>query len=185
MRRINLNLASHPLRNRRPFFFLAGSLALGILVLTFLCGFFFFRYYVKGRSVRASLTKIEASILSARREQTASFAKSREASKRDKAIVDLVNSAILKKTFSWTELFTLLETSLPDSSYILSLDPTLVKDTAVQFRFKVVSRNLDDLVAFFNNLETQKFGQIRVESEERNERGQLVSEITMTYERII
>ena len=78
-----------------------------------------------------------------------------------------------------------LEECLPDSSYILSLAPTVVESTRVQFRFRVVSPNLDDQVALINKLLDLNFSQPRVESEESNERGQLTSDISVTYERHI
>jgi hypothetical protein len=61
----------------------------------------------------------------------------------------------------------------------------LAENSTVQFRFKVVSQSLDDLLKLINNLQAQKFSTPRVENEERNERGQLVSEISVSYERNI
>jgi hypothetical protein len=63
--------------------------------------------------------------------------------------------------------------------------PTLVDDTRIQFRFRVVSPSLDDLLALINKLQDLKFSQPRVETEESNDRGQLTSEISVTYERVI
>jgi hypothetical protein len=65
------------------------------------------------------------------------------------------------------------------------MTPTLVDNTRIQFRFRVVSLSLDDLLALINKLQDLKFSQPRVETEERNERGQLTSEISVTYERVI
>lgn len=185
MRRISLNLATSPLRNRRLFFFLAGCVGLGLLLAVLLAGIFFLRFNLKKRTVKASLKKVEETIQTDQREAKRLSVRNKEADKKDKEKVDLINSIILKKSFSWTEFLSKLEECLPDSSYILSLAPTLVDDSRVQFRFKVVSQSLDDLLKLVNNFQAQKFSQIRVENEERNERGQLTSEISVSYERNI
>jgi uncharacterized membrane protein YciS (DUF1049 family) len=185
MKKITLNLATSPLRNKRLFFFLASCVGLGLLLAALLTAIFFLRFNLKKRTLKASLTRVEEAILTNQREGKRLSVKNRDADKKDKEKVDLINSIILKKSFSWTELLSKLEECLPDSSYILSLAPTLVEDSRVQFRFKVVSQSLDDLLKLVNNLQTQKFGPPRVESEERNERGQLTSEIYVSYERNI
>lgn len=185
MKRISLNLATSPLRNRRLFFFLGGCVGLGLFLLALLAGVFFLRFNLKKRTVKVLLTKAEEAILTDQREGKRLSAKNKEAVKKDKEKVDLINSIILKKSFSWTGFLSKLEECLPDSSYILSLAPTLAEDSRVQFRFKVVSQSLDDFLKLVNNLQAQKFSQIRVESEERNDRGQLTSEISVSYERNI
>jgi Tfp pilus assembly protein PilN len=184
MNRIGLNLATSPLRNRRLYFFLGGLLGLGILVSALLAGTFFFRFTLRTRVVKAELRKVDSAISEDRKEQSRLAARTREAAKRDRNKVDLVNSIILKKSFPWTDFLASLEECLPDSSYILSLSPTLLDDSNVQVRFKVVSRNLEELLTLINNLESRKFNP-RSESEERNNRGELTSEITISYERNI
>jgi Tfp pilus assembly protein PilN len=185
MKRTSLNLATSPLRNRRLYFFLGGLLGLGILVLALLAGIFFVRFTLKKRIVRGSLETVDQRIQADQREIKRLSIKNKETAKKDRKKLDLINSIILKKSFSWTEFLSKLEDCLPDSSYILSLSPTLVDDSRVQIRFKVVSQSLDDLLKLVNNLQAQKFNPPRVESEERNERGQLTSEITVSYERTI
>jgi hypothetical protein len=49
----------------------------------------------------------------------------------------------------------------------------------------VVSRDLNDLLALINKLQELKFSQPRVETEERDDRGQLTSDISVSYERVI
>ncbi len=183
MKRINLNLACHPLRNRRFFYFLSAFLGLGLLISTFFSGQLFIRYYLKAKAARRALAKVEASLLTAQREERRLSSRIQEAEKRDKDEIDLVNSLILKKSFSWSGFFSELEDCLPESSYILSLTPTLIDDARIQMRFKVVSPGLDDLLALVDKLKSLHFSQIRVESEDRNPQGMLTSEITLSYER--
>jgi Tfp pilus assembly protein PilN len=185
MKRISLNLATSPLRNRRFFFLLGGLVGTALLVLALLSGIVFLRFNMKKRAVKISLEKVNEAVLADQKERIRLTAKNKEASKKDKEKVDFINSIILKKSFSWTGFFSRLEDCLPGSSYILSLAPTLVDDSRVQVRFKVVLQSLDDLLKLISNLQAQNFGPPRVESEERNEQGQLTSEITVSYERNI
>jgi cell division protein FtsL len=185
MRRLGLNLATRPLRNRRLFAFLGGALGLAFLTVALLAIVTFFRFTLKKNGVQASLRKADETIKTSQSEQKRLGTQVKEAARKDQDIVDAVNSIILRKSFSWTDFLSKLEDALPNPSYILSLAPTLVDDTRVQFRFRVVSQNLEGLLALINKLQELKFTQPRVETEERNERGQLASDISVTYERIL
>lgn len=182
MRKININLASHPLRNRRLYYFLVGLAGLFSLVFIILSVVFFLRFTIKGRAIKSALAKINNSISTAETEERRFANRIREAVKKDGDKVDLVNSIILKKSFSWTEFLSKLEECLPDSSYIISLAPTLVEDSRVQFQFKVISKSVDDLLALVNGLLAQKFTEPRIVTMDRNEKG-LASEISVSYER--
>lgn len=185
MRRLNLNLATRPLRNRRLFRLLGGLLGLAFLATTILAIALFFQFTLKKNGVRAGLQKADETMKVAQSEQKRLGIRIKEAAKKDKDLIDTINSIILKKSFSWTDFLSKLEECLPDPSYILSMAPTLVDDTRIQFRFRLVSQNLDDLLALINKLQDLKFTQPRVETEERNDRGQLTSEISVNYERVI
>jgi hypothetical protein len=185
MRRLNLNLATRPLRNRRLFLLLGGLLGLAFLITALLAIILFFQFTLQKNVAQAGLRKADETIRTAQTEQKRLGIRIKEASKKDKDIIDAINSIILRKSFSWTDFLSKLEDCLPDSSYILSMTPTLVDDTLIQFRFRVVSQSLDDLLALINKLQDLKFSQPRVETEERNDRGQLTSEISVTYERAI
>jgi hypothetical protein len=185
MKRIELNLAARPLRNRRLFFVLGGVIGIALVISLSLALILFVRFYLKTRGVRARLAEIRATTAQAQREENRFAAKVSEASKKDQAKVVVANSIILKKSFPWTGFLTQIEECLPDSSYILALVPQDVGDTQARFRFKVVSRGLDDLLGLINNLQARNFSQIRVESEQKDDLGQLTSEISVSYERAI
>jgi hypothetical protein len=122
---------------------------------------------------------------SARHEKAASISKVQEAMRRNQRTVDFANAIILEKSFSWAEFLSRLEDGLPDSSFILSLVPVAVEDQRVQFRLKVASAGLNDQLALINKLLELNFSQIRVETEDVNERGLLTSELVVSYERTI
>jgi hypothetical protein len=183
MKKIRLNLASRPVRNRRLFLALNGGIGLAFFVSALLGLTLFFRYAWKARGVQAELVKVAESIQTAQSSQRRFLARTQEAVKMDQERVNFVNSIILQKSFSWNELLSRLEDSLPDSSFIVSLAPAAVEEARVLFRLKVVSANLDDLLTLVNKLRASDFNQIRVESEDLNDRGQLTSEISVNYVR--
>ncbi len=185
MKRIELNLAARPLRNRRLFYLAGGVVGFAVAISLSLSLLLFIRFYLKNRGIAARLAGIQATIEKAQREERRSAAKVAEAAKKDRAKVAVANRIILNKSFSWTGFLTQLEECLPDSSYILTLAPQEVGETQARFRFKVVSRSLDDLLGLINNLQARNFSQIRVESEQKDNLGQLTSEISVSYERAI
>jgi Tfp pilus assembly protein PilN len=185
MRRLNLNLASRPLRNRRLFMLLGGALGLAFLLTTLAAIILFFQFTLQKNVVLSGLRKADETIRAAQSEQKRLGVRIKEAAKKDQGIIEAINSIILRKNFAWTDFLSKLEECLPEPSYILSLNPTLVDDTRIQVRFRVVSQSLDDLLALMNKLQDLKFSPPRVETEERNDRGQLTSEISVTYERVI
>jgi hypothetical protein len=181
--RLDLNLASHPLRNRRFFFFLFSLLTAAFLALSFLAGGTFIEFNAKSRKTKAEIKKTERLIKTAQREEKSFSAQVEEAAKNDQGRVDLMNSIILRKSFSWTDFFSDLESSLPDSSYIVSLAQTLSEDSRMQVRFKVATPDVKQLLEFLNKLNALRFAQAVVNGEAENERGLLISEVSLIYER--
>lgn len=185
MDKVRLNLASRPLRNTRFYRACLVGLAFLLIGLAFLAGFFFIKYGFKDRRAKSSLREVEREMQQARAEETRFKTMADTAAKAEKGRVDLVNSIIFRKTFSWSAFLSELEGALPDQSYITSLAPSFVGEASLDLRIKVVSRSLDDLLALINNLSARNFKRIRVENESADERGQLISEITSSYERTL
>lgn len=184
-KRLSLNLASHPMRNRRLFYLVLGLMVILLLSLSYLTGSLYLGTRAKAIELRASISDLEKGIHLAQRREKELELKVEELSKRHREKVDLVNGIILRKSFSWLKLLGNLETALPDSSYIVSLVPRLLDDSRMEVKFRVISRNLDQLLKLINNLNSLKFNNIRIDNEEINERGWLLSEISLSYERNI
>jgi hypothetical protein len=156
-----------------------------LLIISFFAGKIFVEYKAKAQETRASVKRTDKLIKDVQRDEEDFSAKIEDAIIKYKGKVDLINSIILGKSFSWIEFLSDLENSLPDSSYIVSMAPTLAKDSKVQLSFKVVYSSVDDLLELYNNLKALKFNQIRIISEAENERGLLLSEISLNYEKDI
>ncbi|MFQ6108912.1 MAG: hypothetical protein ACE5L7_05100 [Candidatus Aminicenantales bacterium] len=182
---IHLNLATHPSRNRRLFYFLNGTLVVLFVTLSIFGEIVFSRYSNKSREIDESVSRRDRSIRELEKKHSQNTVRIDKITKDYEESVDVINSLIYKKSFSWVGFLSCLESSLPASSYIISLAPTLTEDLEVKMRFAVVSQSLEDLLKFINNLRGMKFNDIRVMNEVRNEQGLLRSEISLTYERNI
>ena len=184
-RLLNVNLATRPLRNRRLFLFLGGGVGLAFLVTALAAIVIFLHFGLKKSAARTALQEVETTVRKTESEQKRLANRVGEAEKKDQDIIDTINGIILKKSLSWTDFLSKLEECLPESSYILSLSIPQVDSTRIQLRIRVVSRNLDDLLALINKLQGLNFSRPRVETEEKNDQGQLVSDISVIYERTV
>ncbi len=184
-RPINLNLASHPLRNRKLFTLLFSIFVVLFLLVSFFAGKLFIRYRSDAQRTKKSIRQTDKLIRETQRNEKSLSSRINEAVKNNKSQVDMVNSIILRKSFSWIEFFADLEKALPDSSYIVSLAPTLTEGSEIKLRLRVASTSVDDLLKLIDNFGAMKFDEIQIEGETLSERGLLISEISLRYERSI
>lgn len=182
-RGIHLNLATHPLKNKKLFSFCLIFIGVIFLFLSVTGGVIYFSYKNKAEAVKASLLNFDQSIKEIQSKQNRFQIEKMEGTYQE--TVNIINGLIFRKSFSWIDFLSCLEDSLPSSSYIVSLAPTMSEDLQMRVRFAVVSRSLEDLLELINNLKEMKFTNIRVLNEVSNEQGFLRSEISLTYERNI
>ncbi|MDH4196810.1 MAG: hypothetical protein OEW05_05330 [Candidatus Aminicenantes bacterium] len=179
-----LNLSSQPVRNRR-FFRLAFGLLLGACLVAFVAaGWLWVRYAGGAQRARAETADLRLGTRTAREETRQLTRVVRNAERALESTVNLVNDAILRKRFSWTGLLSDLEASLPGRSYITSLTPGFAGEGSVALKIVLVSSGLDDLMVFWKNLDPKKFSLFRIDNETPSPQGQLVSEISVRYERV-
>jgi len=92
------------------------------------------------------------------------------------------NDLIDRRTFSWTELFNRLETTLPDEVRITSVRPK-VDSSGTTLTISVIARAVDDVSQFMDNL--QKTGAFRAVGsrieEHMNDQGQLEAVFEAIY----
>ena len=183
-KKAKVNLASHPLRNRRFFFALLASAAgifLLVAALTLLSA-------AKSRSreaaLRDSLDRMTGLTRTAQKEKDDWSLQVRDLSKKYRDVLGSINDIILAKAFSWVDFFSGIEEALPAGSFISSIAPVQALEGKIELRFKVVSQNLNDLLALIQKLNALGFKNISVKNEASQD-GQLISEILLTHERAI
>ncbi len=180
---LNLNLATRPLRNRR-LYMTAVRLFAGLFIV--LAGLAAFIALKDGRA----LMRLKKDMAETRRVQSEAQTEERRLSadvgregKLSRPRIDLVNSIIQRKMFSWTGLLTEIEKCLPGPSYLTGLMPTFTPEGAVALQMRVMSQSLPDLMAFTTALNASGFKNIQVGAEQRSEDGRLISEVSTIYER--
>lgn len=184
-KRLNLNLASHPLRNRRLYILLLILLGGLFLLVSVNSGNIYWRYKARINELKVSRAEVDRIKRELQREEKRYSVQIDNANKNYKKKVDLINSFILRKSFSWVEFLTALENSLPDSSYIVSLTPSYQEAAKIEIRFKIATPNLNELFNFISHLESLEFKEIRAMREQKSSDGYLLTEISLIYERII
>jgi len=185
LRKLNLNLASNPLRNRRFFYLLLSVLIAAVLLVSFFAGKTFLEYRNEANKLNTSILKTDQMTENVQRDEKNYSTRIETAALKYEPKVDLINSIILRKSFSWIQFFSDLESSLPDSGYIVSMEPVLAEHSRLQLRLKIATSSVNDLLELIDNLKELKFDQIRMKSENLSENGMLVSEISLSYERNI
>lgn len=182
VKKLDINLAGRPLRNRR--FFWAFLAVLGLLAVLFLgLGLgSFLRAKSQQAYALSEYDRLDAVIKKEERSRVQQESEIKTLTVRTKDRVDLINGAIMKKAFRWTEFFTMLEGALPATSYISSMAPVSAVEGRFEIKFKVVSRTMGDLLQLTQNL-LGVTGRPPFVLNETRSGGQFVSEITLTYEK--
>jgi Tfp pilus assembly protein PilN len=180
---LNLNLATRPRRNRRFYLLLSRGLAVLLVIFAGLAALVVLKFGGESSRLKTAIAETRRLEQDAGREENRLTADIRAEEKLSRGRIDLVNGIILKKTFSWTSLFSELEAALPGPSYITSLTPNFTAEGAVALHLRVTSRDLDDLRTLIDNLNARGFKNIQVFGETRADDGRLITEISLTYER--
>lgn len=180
---VNLNLATHPVRNRKLFFSLISLLG-GLFLLFLVAGSItFWSYRGKVRELQADMATIDSAVLAAQRADLRYTNQIDSMRVAHKGKVDFINNIIFEKSFSWTEFLSRFERILPESCYIVSLVPAIQDNTDVVVRFKVACPNLDALLTLINALNELGYRNVRLMHESRGEQGLFIYEMSLRYER--
>ncbi len=182
-KRLHLNLASHPARNRSLFFSLVMLLSLVILVIAVIGGGNFVRYGTKVRGFKSSLQQFQQESRTAEREENNFTRQSQTALQELGKEVETLNGIIYRKSFSWIGFLNVLEEILPDACYIVSLAPVFREDATVDLQFKIASPDSDNFYTLIERFAERGGKQIRLIREDRDQRGNFIFEISVIYAR--
>jgi len=181
--KLNLNLASNPLRNRRLFFLLGLCLLIVFIGTSVLGGSIHFRYKSKHNEIQQELNTINQNVSTVKSEETRYSTLLEKKLADYKVMSDFINNLIYRKSFPWVDFFATMEDSLPETSYIISLTPVPADGTDMEVRFQAVFANLKELLKFIQTLDSKGFEDINIVSESQSAEGFLISEISVRYER--
>lgn len=180
---LGLNFATCPARNRRPYLFAVRLLALVLVLLAGLAVFAAVKYGLPAFKEKSALDAERKLLDRDRRELERLRNAAGRLEKELEAKVEAVNSIIMMKSFSWTELLTRLEKALPASCYVVSFSPGSPDGRSVYIRMKVAAGSLAGLVNFIDNLRAGSFRDISISSQSNDESGGIVADMELVYER--
>lgn len=185
--KIPLNLASKPYANLRPYYTLAGVAALVFVALAALLLW-------KERQVRHE-TRFQT-------EQIRRLGKGLEDLRREQRDLDqwlgrpqaeairyraaFLNSLIVRKSLSWTQLFLDLEKILPAKAQVTAIRPSLNPSQQPALKLTVTAADMGSLVELLKNLEaSSQFESPVVESQrfaaDKTAEGHVTLELSMQY----
>jgi len=185
--RVPINLASQPLENLRPVRTAVAVAALTALVL----GAVILNREWRSRSEFRALIEQQASLeLSLKnldteqRELESSLSTTQAEQIRVRS--GFLNSLILRKSLSWTQLFMDLEKTLPPRARITAIHPKLSATEDVDLELTVSSASMEPLVGFLKNLESSpEFGPPVVGTQhalsDKNSAGDISLDLTTRY----
>jgi hypothetical protein len=183
--KLNLELASYPLRNRRLFY--ACVLLLVVIAggVSYLSANLYFEYKKRVDETYARIEEVERNRGRVQLEEKRASDLIEAESALSQSKIDFINSLIYRKSFSWIGFLSDLEGALPPRCYIVSLAPSPRGDRGVEVRIRVASPTLDDLLRLYTQLVESGFKEVQIRSEEQTDNGLLMSEVSFIYERLI
>ncbi len=166
--RIELNLASRPTENRRRFYVLVGTGAAVLLALALLQGTAFFRDWWSGRDLARQTERLRAETLRLETEQRKLELQLRLPEVR--YVLDrsyFLNSLILQKSVSWTQIFMDLEKLMPDRVQVLSIHPEMLDGRQIRLDMSVAGESMGQLLELLRRIEkSDKFNNPVLSSEQ-------------------
>src|ERR1700689_5020956 len=184
--RLQLNLATAPQANNRPFLVYSALLGtLGVLALAVL-SLAAFRSWHANRELHADMARWETSIRTDQQRQRdlgSGFRTPGAQQGLDRSA--FLNSLIYERSFPWTKVFMDLEETLPPGVRVVSISPRLVEGRA-EVTLEVGATNDEGKIQFLQAIEKSKmFSGMVVTSERRSDQpgapDKIVLNLTVWY----
>jgi type IV pilus assembly protein PilN len=185
--RINVNLASRPYEDEGQFYRIWGTALVAMILLTALMITLSVRHYRTSRKSWAEARRAENRLEELKRDEARAqqiLAEPQNRGTRDRS--QFLNEAILRKSFSWTQLMEDLEKVVPTGVRVVSIAPAVDKDNRFQLKLDIVSETREAAVVLLRNLEKSPHfvsPQLTVESHHngRGEENEVTSSIVSYY----
>jgi hypothetical protein len=181
---LHTNLSTRPFYNVRAVRALLGTAAVLVLAITLFNVVRIGRLTLTQRSLGAHAVESERE---AARLRTQASAMRAQINPRELGVVAAAareaNAIIDQRAFSWTELFTQFESTLPPDVRITSVQPRLERDGTFRVSIVVEARRVEDLDMFLQSLETKStFRNVLSLQEQTNEQNVIEAVIEGIYD---
>jgi type IV pilus assembly protein PilN len=165
--RININLASHPYEAAREYTRRMGLLVLSFAVLTIgLLGYIVYQRS-QTRDVDKKIRAARQEIAGLDDEKAKALAVLNQPQNRDVADQSLfLNNLFLRKSLSWTRVFTEMERMMPPNIHVVSMKPEFNRDNLLVLHVVVATGSRDKAVELVKHMEkSPHFRMPQVEAE--------------------
>jgi len=169
MGRIDLNLSTRPFKPYRVVNLVLFVILLGLAAVS-VRQFYSYREYSKLAAAIRDEEREARALADAKAKQRAALASTMSGGGAAAKLseVEFLNSLILKKSFSWTQVFATLEDRMPDDVYLLGLQPFTDDQGKIGLNMKIRGRSLASAADFVSILESSGvFGDVTVAVEEK------------------
>ena len=183
--KLGLELASHPLRNRRLFFLCLFLLVVLTVSAVVVSGNLYFKFKNKRDETHLKIEEVEQKRGRTQLKEIQVVDQIESDFEANQAKIDFINGLIYRKSFSWIDFFSDLESALPARCYIVSLAPSPWGELGMEVRVRVASPTLEDLLKLYTQLVKLGFENVLIRSEELANNGLLLSEVSFIYEKHI
>ncbi|MGD2246462.1 MAG: hypothetical protein PVI11_07955 [Candidatus Aminicenantes bacterium] len=180
--KLSLELATHPIRNRRLFFLCLFLLVICTAGVTFVSANLYFSFKSKVTETHSEIENLEL-----KRGRTQLAEKRVEERVKDELEtnmprIDFINGLIYRKSFSWITFLSDLESALPPRSYIISMVPSPRGDLGMEVKIRVATPTLEDELTLYTRLVNLGFKDVLIRSEEQANTGLIFAEVSFIYE---
>jgi len=152
--RININLASHPYEAAREYSRRMGLLTAGLAILTLgLLGYILYQRS-QTRDVDQKIAAARQEIAGLDEEKAKALAMLNQPQNRDVADQSqFLNDLFLRKSLSWTRVFTEMEKMMPPNIHVVSMKPEFNRDNLLVLHVVVATGSRDNAVELVKRME--------------------------------
>lgn len=166
--RVNLNLATQPYEDVRQFFVTWGAAVLFAMVASVVLIAMAVQGWRQSRQIERDIHAKQGQIAALKQEEKKAedlLKQPQNSGTRARSV--LLNSLIIRKSFSWTQAFSDFEKLMPPRVQVLSIQPQLDANNQLSIGLMVFSDSRDRAIELLKNLENS----------EHFENAQLISEV--------
>lgn len=165
--RFDVNLASRPFQDARTIFKRWGSVLGGIACITAALLLIDFTHWRDNRVINEKMAKVQQDIeqLDAQRNANEALL-NQPANHETRQRSQFLNGIIMRKSFSWTRVFTDLERIMPTRVHLVKIEPELTQQNELKLKMTVEGKSRDKALDLVRKLETSnEFRQARIDTE--------------------
>ncbi len=184
--KIAVNLASRPYEDEGRFYRQWGTALMLVALFTAFMVFISIRHYQNSQREWESARQAQAKLAELKREsQQAQVVLARPENRGTRDESQFLNSAILRKSFSWTKLMEDMEKVMPAGLRVTSIAPTIDQRNRFTLKVEVEGETRDTAVELLRNMEkSPHFRSPQISSEVHEKQGEgagVKSDIVASY----